>query len=76
VPNDHDNRAGHDDPFGLKIVEVLQKLRSANRVISVAINDELGGSNDESMLEQLYCIKGGVTGAIEEIEKRISIVEN
>lgn len=76
VHNDHDNRASHDTPTAPKIAKALHKLRSASSLISVAINEELLGSNDERMLERLYCIKGGLTCAIEETEKHISTGEH
>jgi hypothetical protein len=53
----------------LQFGEVLEKLKSASSLISVAIKDELSGSKDKDVLERLYCAKGGVICAIEETEK-------
>ena len=49
--------------------DALEKLKLASALIGMTIKHELAGSNDQDVLERLYCAKGGVACAIEETKK-------
>jgi hypothetical protein len=63
------------DAVAQQLREVLQRLTSASALISILIKNELTGSKDRARLERLYSAKGGVTCAIEETQKRLSMCE-
>lgn len=69
MADDGSNRSFFSAAASQQLQEALEKLKAASALISVTIKDELAGSNDQDVLERLYCAKGGVTCAIEEAEK-------
>ena len=72
MADDGFSRSFFSDDAARQLQEALQKLKSASALISVTIKDELAGSNDQDVLERLYCAKGGVTCAIEQTERHFS----
>lgn len=54
-----------------EIREILEKLTHATALISIVIKGELAGSTDRDLLDRLYTVKGGLTCAIEELEKQL-----
>ena len=69
VADDGSDRSFFSHAASRQLQEALEKLKSASAVVSVSIKEELAGSNDQMMLERLYCAKGGLTCAIEEAQK-------
>jgi hypothetical protein len=63
------------DAASLILREALSKLKTASRLISLLIDEELVRLTDGERLERLYSAKGGVTCAIEETEKRLASID-